>query len=242
MENQKLGEAGRLDKFLDLYKQLEEALEEKYRGRKRRYTSAVFEFSKDDDSAPVREKLDACRELRNLLTHNPNLDGEPIAAPSPAMVRAMAEVLDFVKRPPLALEFATREDQVMKADLNQKVLRLMETMEKNGYSHIPVMREGKFYGVFSAGSIFRYQLHSGGRGIGPKTTLRDLGRDLEIGQHPENYAFVGKDATYLSVRKIFEKVQGKNKRISVVFITENGRPGERLLGMLTPWDVLGEPE
>jgi hypothetical protein len=58
----------------------------------------------------------------------------------------------------------------------------------------------------------------------------------------ENYDFVPKDATYLSVRRKFEKVRGKNKRISVIFITENGKPGERVLGMLTPWDVLGEPD
>ena len=70
----------------------------------------------------------------------------------------MKEVLDFVKRPPLAMEFATKGEQVMKASLNQKVLRLMEVMDKNGYSHIPVMRDGQFCGVFSVGSVFRYLL------------------------------------------------------------------------------------
>lgn len=60
--------------------------------------------------------------------------------------------------------------------------------------------------------------------------------------HMENYEFVSKDATYITVRKKFEHVKGKNKRVSVIFITETGSPEERLLGMLTPWDVLGEPE
>ena len=48
-----------------------------------------------------------------------------------------------------------------------------------------------------------------------------------------------KDATYISVRRIFERVRGKNQRVSVIFITEHGRVGEALLGMLTPWDVMG---
>lgn len=72
--------------------------------------------------------------------------------------------------------------------------------------------------------------------------MAELGRHIQVDAHMENYDFVPKDATYLSVRRKFEKVRGKNKRISVIFITENGKPGERVLGMLTPWDVLGEPD
>ena len=122
----------RIDEFLDLYKQMEDALEDKYRGTRRHYSSVVFEFAKDYESGPVRDKLDVCREIRNLLTHNPNLNGEPIVEPSQSVVEAMKEVLEFVKRPPLAMEFATKGEQVMKASLNQKVLRLMEVMDKNG--------------------------------------------------------------------------------------------------------------
>lgn len=232
----------RIDEFLDLYKQMEDALEDKYRNSRRHYSSVVFEFAKDDDSAPVRDQLDICREIRNLLTHNANLGGQPVVEPSRPVVDAMREVLEFVKRPPLALDFATKGEQVMKANLNQKVLRLMEVMDKNGFSHIPVMREGSFCGVFSVGSVFRYLLRSGGKGITAETTIADLGKHIDVQEHMENYDFVSKEATYLAVRRKFEKVKGRNKRVSVIFITENGHPGERLLGMITPWDVLGEPE
>ena len=136
----------RIDEFLDLYKQLEDELEGKYRNSRRHYSSVVFEFARDDDSLPVRDKLDICREIRNLLTHNPNLEGEPIVEPSQPVLRAIREVLEFVRRPPLAMDYATKADQVMKAHLGQRVLRLMEVMDKNGYSHIPVMDEGEFRG------------------------------------------------------------------------------------------------
>ncbi len=232
----------RIDEFLDLYKQLEDELEDKYRNARRHYSSVVFEFVKDAESAPVRDKLEICREIRNLLTHSANLDGEPIVEPSGPVVEAMREVLEYVKRPALAIEFATKGDQVMKAHMHQKVLRLMEVMDKNGYSHIPVMRDGEFSGVFSVGTVFQYVLRSGGKGISPETTVADLGKHLDVASHMENYEFVSKDATYISVRRIFERVRGKNKRVSVIFITEHGRTGEPLLGMLTPWDVLGEPD
>lgn len=230
----------RTQEFLDLYKQMEDALEDKYRNSRRHYSSVVFEFSKDYESAPVRDQLDVCREIRNLLTHNPNLGGEPVVQPSKSVVQAMREVLEFVRRPPLAIEFATKGDRVMKAALNQKVLRVMEIMDKNGFSHIPVMRDGQFSGVFSVGSMFRYLLKNGGKGITPETTIGDLGKQIDVREHMENYAFVSKDESYIAVRKIFERVRGRNQRISVVFVTETGAQSERLLGMLTPWDVLGD--
>ena len=53
------------------------------------------------------------------------------------MVAAMEEVLDFVRKPPLALDYATKWDQVMKAHLHQKVLRLMEVMDKTAIPTFP---------------------------------------------------------------------------------------------------------
>ncbi|NBI18463.1 CBS domain-containing protein [Neglecta sp. X4] len=225
--------------FLDMYKQLEDELEDKYRHARRKCSSVVFEFTKDPESAPIRDKLNVCRELRNLLTHNANLKGIPVAEPSVPLMEAMQEILDFVRKPPLALEFATRGEQVMKASTHQKVMRVMEVMDKNGFSHIPVMNNGTFLGVFSSGVIMRYLLGSRGEGITPDTTIGDLRDYISVEKHAENYEFVAKDTSYLTVREMFEKVKGRNQRVSVIFITEQGRQDQKLLGVLTPWDVLG---
>ena len=69
----------RSDEFIDLYKQLEDELEVKFStAKQRRYSSVVFEYINHYESAPVRETLNLCREIRNLMTHNANLGGEPI--------------------------------------------------------------------------------------------------------------------------------------------------------------------
>ena len=73
----------RSDEFIDLYKQLEDELEVKFStAKQRRYSSVVFEYINHYESAPVRETLNLCREIRNLMTHNANLGGEPIVEPS----------------------------------------------------------------------------------------------------------------------------------------------------------------
>ncbi len=227
--------------FLDLYKQLEDELEKKYREKKRRYSSVVFEYSKDPESARYRDKIDVAREIRNLLTHNANIDGVPVIEPSTPVIDGLKEVIDYVKAPPLALNYAKQGESIMKATLNQGVLRIMELMDKNGYSNIPVMRNGDFIGVFSKETVFRYVLFDG-RKIDKSTTLEDLSKLLPVSDNRGNYAFLHRDATYDEARGIFERLTGKGKRVNVIFITENGGEQERLLGMLTPWDVMGEPD
>lgn len=228
------------ERFLDLYKQLEDELENKYRNARRKYSSVIIEFLRDDESASMRDELDVCREIRNILTHNANLEGVPIIEPSDPILHALESILEYVRRPPLAVDYATKGDQVMKANLNQRVLRLMEVMEKNGFSHVPVMKEGRFCGVFSLGSVFMFIL-KGGRNITKETTLQDMAAQLKIEEHPENYIFLPKTVSYVLARNKFIKPAGRNKRISVIFITETGHQDERLLGMLTPWDVLRDP-
>ena len=230
----------RTEEFLDLYKKTEDALEAKYRNSRRHYSSVIIEYIKDYESEPVREKLEVAREIRNLLTHTAKLDGEFVVEPSAPVLDSLREAYEHITRPPLAIDYATKPEHILKANLNQKVLRLMEVMEKNGYSHVPVLDSGEFFGVFSIGSIFKYMLKKGGKGITPETTIAELGAQLDIKEHLENYEFVPRDTTYAAVRRKFEHPNGKHKRLSVIFITEDGSPRRRLLGMLTPWDVLGQ--
>lgn len=228
----------RSDDFLNMYRELEDALDEKYSGRKRRYTSVIFEFLNDDESKPVREKLDVCREIRNLLTHNAKIDGESVVEPSESVCASLKECLEHVRQPSLALEFATKGESIFFANYKQTVIKIMGIMEQNGFSHVPILQNGEFYGVFSLGTVFNYILRHYDNPIKRSTTIAELKEHLPIKNHIENYEFAPKNLTCSEARNKFQSVKGKNKRISVIFITENGSEKERLLGMLTPWDVL----
>ena len=228
----------RSDEFIDLYKQLEDALEEKFSGMKRRYSSVVFEYINHYESAPVRESLNLCREIRNLMTHSANLGGVPIVEPSEPVVEALRAALEYVQRPPLALEYATTGQRIVCAGLSDRVLKLMAMMDKNGFSHIPILDKKRFIGVFSVSTIFSCLLLDPELRLTQETTIRELGQMLPVDRHIENYAFVDRRTPLLETRRMFEKIRGKNKRLSVIFITETGSREEPLLGMLTPYDVM----
>jgi predicted transcriptional regulator len=232
----------RSTEFLDLYKQLEDELEIKYSHSKRRYSSVIFEYINSEESTPIREKLDLCREIRNLMTHNADVGGVPVVEPSAPVVEALREALVYIRRPPLALDFATPSGKICSAGLSDGVLRVMADMEKRGLSHIPILERGKFIGVFSVSTVFSCVLHDPDVKITEKTTVRDLARLLPPENHIDNFAFVDRKITSLEARKMFEKIKSRNRRLSVLFITEHGRQEEALLGMLTPWDLMKEEQ
>lgn len=232
----------RSEAFLKLYRVLEDELEQKYLGRKRAASSVVMEYLQDSESLPVRETLDLCREVRNILSHNPDMQGEPVIQPAEQLLRDLEQAIEYVRRPPLALDFATRPDQLLWADSGQRALEVMRAMEKRGFSHVPVLQRGELIGVFSMGSLFSYAIRDmGEKGITPQTRIRDFLPYLPIEKHvQESYAFIDRGATYADVRIGFQRIKRGGKRLAALFITESGEENQPLLGMITPWDVLGE--
>ncbi len=230
----------RSTEFINLYKELEDELEAKYSGGKRKYSSVIFEYINSYESAPVRESLNLCREIRNLITHNANVGGMPVIEPSEPVLEELKRALEFIRRPPLALDYATPGSRIISAGLSDKVLQVMENMEKNGYSHIPILEKKRFVGVFSVSTVFSCVLRDSKVRFTSETTIRDLEKMLPVENHMENYAFVDRDTTCQEARRMFERIKGRNKRLSVIFITEHGKREEGLLGMLTPWDIMKE--
>lgn len=227
------------DEFLNQYRLLEEELCRKYNFDEKTFGSSVVRFINDKESKPFRDKLNLCREIRNLLSHHSEVEGEPIVEPSTAMINFLKEVTDYVRRPPLALDFATLYDDIMKTNPSQKAQVVMRKMERLGFSHIPVISEGNFIGVFSISTVFTYIINNNMTSLNDDMTIGDFAELLPVEKHSsERFRFVSKDATLFEVKQAFENKTQRNKRLAVIFITDNGSIGGRILGMLTPWDIL----
>lgn len=230
------------EQFLRRFRDLEGILESKYNGKRRVGASVVIEYGADAESLPVRERLTLCREVRNILTHSAEIGGETVVEPAPALLTMLEQVIDYAQRPPLALEFATPQEQLLWADMNQRALEVMRAMDKRGFSHVPVLQKGELVGVFSMGTVFSYQIRDEGeRPITPDTRIRDFQPWLPIDNHSQEcYDFIDAEATYADVKQAFERIKRGGKRLAALFITRTGDPRESVLGMVTPWDVLGQ--
>lgn len=234
----------RHDEFLEQYKVLESLLSAKLESSGRRhFNSPVMEYINSPEGALYREELNLIREIRNLLAHSPDLDQQAVVEPSEAILRQLTDIVEYVKQPPLAINYAVPSDSIMRVHLKDNALRTMEKMQKSGFSHLPVIENGLFYGVFSVGTLFSYALYSKPVQIDLNTRIDQFKRFIPIDQHvTEKFLFLPRTASYFEARAEFERPTKRDRRLAAIFITENGDAKERLLGMITPWDVLDDEE
>ncbi len=225
----------RCEEFLNLYRDLEEHLAAKARGSR---AGLVQEFAAREGGR-YREELDVFREMRNLLSHHGQIDGEYIVEPSVPAVEKMREIVEYAKNPPAAMQAAVPTSEILCADFDDSVAKLAEIMEKRGFSHVPVIDgRGILAGVFSVGTLFTF-LRSG--------TYKDI-RQLKIGDlrevirperhSTEQFAFVDRNATCYRIKEIFNHEGPSVRRVAAVFVTQNGKQNSPVLGMITPWDII----
>ena len=154
----------RAETFLSMFRVLEGMLDKKYAGRENGSSSVVVRYLGDPESEPVRAQLDLCRELRNLLTHNADDEGNPVCEPSKAMLDTLYKIIEYVESPKPALIYATPGERVLRAHPGDPALEVMRRMEKHGFSHVPVLEKGGISGIFSMRGVFSYVLKHGGVG------------------------------------------------------------------------------
>lgn len=228
--------------FLDLYNTLEQTLKGKGSYYNDRYESPVLRYQNSAEGKAYRDEIETIRDVRNLLVHSPLMDGASPVTPSASLMKKLRTILDAVENSKTALDIATWEKHLITATLDDGVFELMRTMEYKGYSHVPVMNHGRMMGVFSKGTFFSYVINNGCKGLTPDLKLSDFRSLLPIRNHTsEYYEFTAKDTPVEEIVRRFDISYKNNRsRLAVIFVTEDGNPNQELLGIITPWDVLGD--
>lgn len=226
----------RADEFLGYYKELEQLLKTKVY-QDVRTESVVAKFTKSRLGAPYQDILNAARDTRNLLQHQPKYEGEYLVQPSEELVNGLKEVVDAIENPRKALDFSQK--RIYTATPDSKITEVTAVMNKYGYSHVPVYENRRLIGVFSVNVLFSYMVSKEFPAINESSCIGELRGMIGMDQHRnEYYEFVDKDTLLIEADALFETSQKAHKRLAVIYITENGKPTEYILGMLTPWDVL----
>lgn len=234
-------EKERAERFLTLYRMFEGMLEKRYADHIMSTGSVVKEYLRDPDSEPFRAEIDLCREIRNILSHNTEWDGDPVVAPSEGVIQRMGAIIEHVKRPMLAIQYGTPAERILFAHPNDLALNIMRHMLKMGYSHVPVADKSGLIGVFSSGSLMVFAAKKGLSQVRDELRVGEMKDAIDFGdERSERFMFLRPDATLLNVRDAFEKRRERNHRLAVVFLTEDGTRRTPVRAMLTAWDVLRE--
>jgi CBS domain-containing protein len=224
--------------FMDLYRQLEEIAKERF------HTSeggtAIFNLASHPNFRHLKSEIDYCREVRNLLSHRPLVDAAFPVEPSDEMIALLRKIISVIENPPKALSVATLLTSLLTAGLDDLVLPVMRKMSLKNYTHVPILKNGTVLGVFSESTIFDYLANHENIDITSKVRFRDYLDYLDLNHHPNvSFAFVSKVILTGEAEELFKK-RFNNKRLELLFITETGKSTEKLIAMLSPWDLMGQ--
>lgn len=179
-------------------------------------------------------------EIRNLIVHNPYPNINPIFFPHKALVERYREILNKIKHPPKAMSIAIPASTIFTVKLKDKVHDVLDVMIKKTYTYVPVMDDGKFIGVFSESVLACYYGENKDFIMGKEALVEDFKEFLPFEKHSnEFFVFVPRNSLLSDVLDIFQKNLKVRKRVAVVYVTETGKKEEKLLGMITAWDIAG---
>lgn len=227
-----------IEKFGKLFIEFEVETKKKVNNDSLTLDECIKELKLKRQNPYIREDsfIDFCRRLRNINYHNINDNYYLITDDT---IDKLTEIVEEVKHPFKVSSKATIN--IYSKTLNDKVLPTMKDMNEKSYTHIPIYDEDNknLVGVFSENSLFQYVMEDKIIEVDDKTTFNDIKKCIDLNLSKEIVKFVAKDKLYDDVvNEFISEFKNKNK-LSCVMITQNGKETEKVIGIITAWDIIG---
>ena len=223
--------------YLDLYNKLEHAIKEMY-DVPEGIGPIAWLAREERGFRGIRKELDYCREVRNLLQHSERVNGEYAVVPSQGMLKLLSETFAKVANVPRAIDLCVRAESVFTACMEDPIRPAMREMADKGYTHVPILEDGRVVGAFSENTLLTYMNSGELVEIGEDDTFGKMGDLLPLDSHEsETFGFVSRDEVAPSIAELFQSAWKTKKRLGMLFVTANGKQSERMLGVLTSWDL-----
>ena len=228
------------DEYIQKFKELEAIVKDTFGLND--WDSVTNFLSKRDEYRPFREEIKYCQEVRNLLQHKQKIGGEYPVEPSREMINFLQKTIDSLKDRKTCGEIMVPMNRLFYKKTSDSVKGTLGRMTKIPTGHVPVLDEnGKVCGVFTAVSFLHIIADKKGEPLGSDYSFADAKNYVSFEHHSsEVYRFVERNLYVDELKDIFEKTYSGGKRLAMVFVTSNGKENGKLLGTISPWDVLGK--
>lgn len=185
----------------------------------------------------VYEFLKTASDLRNILVHRLE-----VCEPTAVFLAKFKKTVKEITNPAKCLDVCTKGADLVSCHPGNLVREVAAIMVEAGLSHIPVLTGEGIVGVFSRTSFFEYYAQRGKLETTEDFTIRDLLDVIRLEQHSnERYLFVSPKTPVYEVYKVISKKEPKARRLSCVFVTQNGRSDGKLVGIITETDLVKMP-
>lgn len=225
------------DEFLSKYKELEKLITNKY--NLNNDVSAILYLSKQKEFKNKKDSLDYIRQIRNFLSHESMIDGEYGIMPNKKLINMIEDIIKMIKSPVMACDVCVKINDIEYKELCDNVLTSILSLKHGKYSHLPILERGVVVGVFSKTTLFNYLLAGKEFTINKEDSFNDIKEYIRLeSKLQDRYAFAKYNDSLFSIKELFERIDNHGKRVTIVFLTNNGLKTEKLMGMITPYDVI----
>lgn len=228
------------DEYIQKFKELESVVKETFGLND--WDSVTNFLSKRDEYRPFREEIKYCQEVRNLLQHKQKIGGEYPVEPTKEMISFLERTIDSLKNRKKCKDIMVPLDKLFYKKATDSIRGTLSKMREIPSGHVPILDEkGCVCGVFTAVSFLYIMADRKGEPFGTELSFREAEKYVSFDHHDsEIYRYI-KGSLYVDeLKDIFEHTYSGGKRLAMVFVTENGKPDGKLLGTISPWDVLGK--
>lgn len=228
------------DEYIQKFKELEAIVKETFGLND--WDSVTNFLSKRDEYRPFREEIKYCQEVRNLLQHKQKIGGEYPVEPTREMIVFLENTINSLKNRKKCSEIMIRTEKLFYRKRNDSIHSTLEQMRKIPSGHVPVLDEnGKVIGVFTAVSFLNIMADRKGEPLPEGFSFSEAEKYIAFDHHDsEVYRFVTGELYVDELKDVFEHTYSGGKRLAMVFVTTNGQKDGKLLGTISPWDVLGK--
>jgi len=180
-----------------------------------------------------QDRLRMFGDLRNALVHQRERSYEYLSVPIPWVVETLEQIRDRFLSPELVYPKFAREVKTFRAE--DTLADVFHSITETDFSQYPVYRQGAYIGLLTENGITRWLAHHSVHVL----TLVEL-EEVQIDQvlsreeQRKNDAFIARTTTAQDAENYFVQ----NPLLEALLITTAGKPGEKLLGIITRWDVL----
>lgn len=178
--------------------------------------------------------LKSCKNIRNILSHN---NQTSLIIPTEDLINRVEKIINILKK--TVFDISIKEIYTKK--MSDNLLLTLKDMREKIFTHVPILDDDEnIVGVLSESSVFNY--------IAKETEIvlelgllkiSDISSELSLERENESFIFVPRKMKVVELKNKFSAKFLDKERLGAVFITENGKSTEKLLGIITSWDICG---
>lgn len=223
------------DKFIESFVKIEMYLKKYLQSPKIGFVQMIHTAAKTNPIVKrhVAELIEFS-QLRNAIVHNRAGEEVAIAEPHDSICIEIEKISKSLESP-ILIHTLFKSSKIYITDLSMSLKDLLEAQNSNNYSVVPVYDRTIYVGLVHPRSYQKLLQHYSDASIDlSKLSVKDI-----LKAHPDDdrVVFESSNSSVFTVLQRFITQQEKGRGLIAVLITQNGKPNEKLLGILTAADL-----